>query len=378
MLLSAAEAAFTMLAALSPLMADYVLSACEYGLSAVSADGEWPLALGGVLGWVLFYHFVITPIDPARQRQQTPYTLLGVTTDSSHREITEAYYRMIERARRTGHYDLARAQSELLAYRGAYETLTDPLLRCIYHRDAGTPDWYGVPKLCWGELAVDRLQSAKTATRHWTGPEDAFARMPMSSMHPLTERLYRCSRPLALVLATSSRTALISAGSTQIHSLTREEKYVSLSAELEIVKNAVLDYLQGFNKQSLVALKNYSASAFVMGVQQWVTSNPRHSLSIAVLIFLTLVAIAFYYWDRWVVGPLTKLVAFSMFLPMVMGACFSSSTASTSLARWRLEHCLSGAARRTIWEEMLRLYFAYRWQYFYEYRDEDPDLTGSE
>ncbi|KAK3301768.1 uncharacterized protein B0T15DRAFT_544562 [Chaetomium strumarium] len=212
---------------------------------------------------------------------------------------------MVDRARRTGHHDLVKARNDLLGCREAYETLTDPLLRCVYHRDQGMPDWYGVPKLCWGEVVVEKLQSARTVMRYWTGPEDAFARMPtiimsstMTTTHMWTQRFHRRS-PSALVLATiSTRTSLISArGSTQIPLLAQGQ--VSLAAELEIAKNAVLDYLRVL-KHSLVSLKD-SASSLFTGVKHWVKSNPRHSLSVAVvsvLLLSLLHAAISSYWDR--------------------------------------------------------------------------------
>ncbi|EAQ88762.1 predicted protein [Chaetomium globosum CBS 148.51] len=57
------------------------------------------------------------------------------------------------------------ATSKLEAYRTAHRTLTDPLQRCLYHRDSGIPDWYSIPRLCWGEMLVDKLQAVKGAIR---------------------------------------------------------------------------------------------------------------------------------------------------------------------------------------------------------------------
>ncbi|KAK4237606.1 hypothetical protein C8A03DRAFT_15862 [Achaetomium macrosporum] len=325
MLLAAAEAAFMMLATLSPLMAEFLLSACEFGLSIVSEPAlDWSLALGGMLGSFVFFHFIVGPIDATKQRQQNPYTLLGVTTASSHSEITDAYYKMMDNTRRHGHLDLVEAGLDLFAYREAYETLTDRLQRCVYHRDVEIPDWYGVPKLCWGELAIDTLQCAKTATQAWTGPEDAFAKMP-ASIHTLRKR-FRRSQP-----------ALIPAVSTLISSITEGQLSAGLGTMLV---NTVRDWL-GFFKQGLVTLK-VSASALFTCLRQWVESNPHYTLTIAVLLLLlSILTIMFLSVYRLTLGT---LLAFVKVMPMLIRACFKRS----SLALWRLEFQISDTIVDTI------------------------------
>ena len=53
-------------------------------------------------------------------------------------------------------------------YRIAYETLTDPFQRCVYHRASNTAEWYGlVPVFCWGEGGVGWLMRAKEAVGEW-------------------------------------------------------------------------------------------------------------------------------------------------------------------------------------------------------------------
>lgn len=84
----------------------------------------------------------------------SPYDLLGVTINSSNRAIAKSYKTKYKSAWR-------RSRKQLI--QKSYDTLTDQYLRCKYHRDTGTTDWYGVPKLCTAELAIDTLQTGKSA-----------------------------------------------------------------------------------------------------------------------------------------------------------------------------------------------------------------------
>ncbi|KAK3296468.1 uncharacterized protein B0H64DRAFT_461694 [Chaetomium fimeti] len=105
-------------------------------------------------------------LDP---KATTPYDILGVKTTSSAGTITSVYNNLV-RETKENVFISTLATPKLETYRVAHETLTNPLQRCVYHRDNKVPDWYGVPQLCWGELVVDKLHAAKTAIR---GPVDA-------------------------------------------------------------------------------------------------------------------------------------------------------------------------------------------------------------
>jgi hypothetical protein len=122
------------------------------------------------LGFVSLLFLVVALLDQAilptivTSSAPTPYRVLGVTTASTHSQITYAYTQLTSDKRGS-----ARG-----TYKDAYTTLADPLQRCVYHRDNKIPDWYGVPQSCKGELAVDKLQAAKRIIRDSKVVDDSF------------------------------------------------------------------------------------------------------------------------------------------------------------------------------------------------------------
>jgi hypothetical protein len=122
------------------------------------------------LGFVSLLFFVVAllgqaiPPTIASSSAPTPYRVLGVTTASTHSQITYAYTQLTSDKRGLAHG----------TYKETYTTLTDPLQRCVYHRDNKIPDWYGIPQSCKGELAVDKLQTAKRIIRDSKVADDSF------------------------------------------------------------------------------------------------------------------------------------------------------------------------------------------------------------
>lgn len=174
MLPEAAEAAILILAFLSAPMAAGVITACEYGLWAVETPGmDWVLAATLASFALLAGATNSNGMGPP----QTPYTLLGVTTTSSRNEITMAYLQYRQTAQRSVQLGVYAGDPQLAAYQEAHETLVDPLRRCVYHRDSEVPDWYGIPRLCWGERAIDSVQGAKRAVERWTGLDRSMSRL---------------------------------------------------------------------------------------------------------------------------------------------------------------------------------------------------------
>ncbi|SPQ26265.1 176c6778-aea7-4249-9c9f-3992945227ae [Thermothielavioides terrestris] len=171
MLLEAADAAYLLVSAVSQPLAEGIVegihTAVEYGIQTIldMPDREWVLGMAIAMYISLVISENTNHADPRTlDSLQTPYTLLGVSTRSSRREINMVY----QRARQT-----AANASQLAAYEQAYEILTDRLQRCIYHRDTGIPDWYGVPMLCWVEKARARLKAAKRRVEEaWDSPFD--------------------------------------------------------------------------------------------------------------------------------------------------------------------------------------------------------------
>jgi hypothetical protein len=173
MLDTALEAVFLLISAFQPQVADYLVIAGAHCVQATPKPRiEWLL---GILTTLAILASIASPISPYLETTpHTPYSLLGVTTTSSTAQITHAYHDLVHRTQTGIQLGTVADVSQLTAYRGAYEILTDPLQRCVYHRDNELPDWYGVPKLCWGELAVDRLQAAKGVVRARMGSNLSF------------------------------------------------------------------------------------------------------------------------------------------------------------------------------------------------------------
>lgn len=93
---------------------------------------------GALLVLVFFLLAVISiPTDPAFEAE--PYDLLGATTTSSSRTITTAYNNLVHETKDSLLIS-ALATSKIEAYQAAHDTLTDPLQRCLYHRDNKVPD----------------------------------------------------------------------------------------------------------------------------------------------------------------------------------------------------------------------------------------------
>ncbi|KAK4039388.1 hypothetical protein C8A01DRAFT_16605, partial [Parachaetomium inaequale] len=173
MLDTALEAVFLLTSVFQPQLADYLVVAGAHCVQAAPKPRiEWLL---GILTSLAILTSITNPMGPYLQEtSHTPYSLLGVTTTSSTTQITHAYNDLVHKTQTGIQLGTVADVSQLTAYRGAYETLTDPLQRCVYHRDNDVPDWYGVPKLCWGELAVDRLQAAKGVIRARMGSNLSF------------------------------------------------------------------------------------------------------------------------------------------------------------------------------------------------------------
>ena len=120
------------------------------------------------------------PTDPTLN----PYHLLNVTPQTTPKALATAYHHLLNTTTAgwlntlmhtltTTNNDMANNNSPHFAvlaktYRLAYESLTDPLKRCVYHRTSNTAEWYGfVPPFCWGEGGVGRLMQAKEAVGVW-------------------------------------------------------------------------------------------------------------------------------------------------------------------------------------------------------------------
>jgi curved DNA-binding protein CbpA len=159
------ETVLLVILATDPSIIDWLIFASTYAMRAASK----PAVKRTFAALLIFAFFLLAtisiPTDPALEfNSTTPYGLLGVTTTSSSKTITTAYDNLVHETKDSVLISTL-ATSKLEAYQAAHKTLTDPLQRCLYHRDNKVPDWYGVPKLCWGEMLVDKLQAAKGSIR---------------------------------------------------------------------------------------------------------------------------------------------------------------------------------------------------------------------
>ncbi|KAL2142547.1 hypothetical protein VTI28DRAFT_1050 [Corynascus sepedonium] len=192
-LLSALEAVYMVLAACSPSFGEYLVSAGEHGARMISKQGtRWLVATA-----LTSIASVVPTINPEPQPLETPYSVLGVTTSSSTSGITRAYEDLISKTWRG-----KRRQ----AYHDAYQTLVDPLQRCIFHRDSGIPDWYGVPTLCGSEFAIDRLWAAKRFLRARLGDDDLFSKTAAAIRLLKAKFIETAQTASALTNATPSQT----------------------------------------------------------------------------------------------------------------------------------------------------------------------------
>ena len=149
----------------NPTTIHWGLEAAAWGLyGAASTAGDrlahyWPSASNTT---------TTTPLQPPTN----PYTLLGVTVTSTDAEITSAYHAALLHSSSSSIPLLSFWQSKahkehLLSLQDAHDTLTDQLRRCLYHRESKTPDWYGEPLGCGGEIAIYKLKIARAAVRAW-------------------------------------------------------------------------------------------------------------------------------------------------------------------------------------------------------------------
>ncbi|KAL2166162.1 hypothetical protein VTG60DRAFT_3168 [Thermothelomyces hinnuleus] len=173
MVLRSLEAAFIILSALSPSLGNHLALAGKLRARIASSKGaKW--ALGIIVFALLFIVMDPWMVLTGRTTAGTPYGLLGVTPVWFDDEITHAYHTVIARIALLGPQlgGIPGLVDPLRAYHDAYLTLIDPLRRCVYHRDTGIPDWYGVPATCWGSLAVNRLRAAQRLVRARLGGDD--------------------------------------------------------------------------------------------------------------------------------------------------------------------------------------------------------------
>ncbi len=132
----------------------------------------------------------LTSTPPPTNSTLNPYHLLNVTPHTPPPALTTAYHHLLNTTTTTTGWlhtlmqTLATTNNDILTnnnkphfsplmteeemYRTAYETLTDPLKRCVYHRASNTAEWYGfVPRFCWGEGRVSWLMQVKEAVGGW-------------------------------------------------------------------------------------------------------------------------------------------------------------------------------------------------------------------
>ncbi len=135
-----------------------------------------------------------TTTPPFTQPTTTPnpYHLLNATPHTASTTLTTTYHHLLNKTTTPGwlhtliqtlaattnndmitnnnknaHFHFLVSKDEEM-YRIAYETLTDPFQRCVYHRASNTAEWYGlVPVFCWGEGGVGWLMRAKEAVGEW-------------------------------------------------------------------------------------------------------------------------------------------------------------------------------------------------------------------
>jgi hypothetical protein len=100
------------------------------------------------------------PTDPPKQPIDytgTPYAQFGVDVYSSKAEIVQAVSATLQEKPLFSTIIGGMSPPQMEALRRYSEILTDPLQRCVYHKDTGRPDWYGVPRFCWSEAVLGKL-----------------------------------------------------------------------------------------------------------------------------------------------------------------------------------------------------------------------------
>lgn len=140
-------------------LADRLSVSRSFGRRAISLPAARWLLIAVVSSFTLLL-LTTSSVRPTRYPSHTPYGVLGVTVTASNREIASAYLKAMNQSIR-----LWPGSTRLAGLQSSYETLADPYQRCIYHRDERLPDWYGVPRLCCGELVLDKLKVAKSAIK---------------------------------------------------------------------------------------------------------------------------------------------------------------------------------------------------------------------
>ncbi|KAK4154924.1 hypothetical protein C8A00DRAFT_32282 [Chaetomidium leptoderma] len=254
---SALEAAFLLVGAFSPLLAQCLLLVSAHRVR-IASNPEW--IMGAACFSVAFLAFFsVNFIDPSTL---TPYTLLGVTPTSTSYEITNAYDQRVRTAVSLGWF------ADHAQLTDAYETLMDPLQRCVYHRANGIPDWYGIPTVCLGEFAIDKLQAAKSFVPGWTDSKKTFGKM-----HPAI-------RSLRAMLARQGPSKRITE-----YSILEKEFWVQVWILISGMGWNCLNWCQ----QQVQHLP--SAPLFLAGMGQWFDSGLFPAISPPVVISLVLVAI---------------------------------------------------------------------------------------
>ena len=145
-----------------------MLQAFLMAMLATTCAGAGLGAYAGVAVGSAFAYLVATAImpEPRGDINNTPYTILNVTVSSSKSDIKAAYDKKMKLLNPISKMSRWLQKEDdnkdlIQATESAYETITDDLLRCKYHRGTLIPDWYGVPKLCWGEMAINWLEKYK-------------------------------------------------------------------------------------------------------------------------------------------------------------------------------------------------------------------------
>jgi hypothetical protein len=134
---------------------------------SANSDAHQAITVPAAKGAGLFAY--LSSMATTGKAAQTPYELLGVSVTSTNDKIATAYKKKME--------GFSLGGSRKQAIQQSYETLIDPYKRCIYHKESKTPDWYGVPWVCWGELALDRLGAAKVVINMWEARDESFTKM---------------------------------------------------------------------------------------------------------------------------------------------------------------------------------------------------------
>ncbi|KAH6612254.1 hypothetical protein B0J18DRAFT_441687 [Chaetomium sp. MPI-SDFR-AT-0129] len=202
LLLSAANLTFLLISAVSPYAADCLVTATAQTLHLLLVQAQqsplimhWTLGLGLALAIARASADLDEVPSGVGDARGTLYTVLGVTTASSNDEIRQAYEAAVagvmaeknqsffsrllwnpfsnpnprafvdtpESSTTTTSTTTTHGKRETdtdtdprtKMYKIAYETLTHPYTRCVYHRETNLPEWTGrVPQSCWKQRVV--------------------------------------------------------------------------------------------------------------------------------------------------------------------------------------------------------------------------------